>query len=78
MPTERLSMRLPRDPLRLKFPQGMSDRAIAGSLGFSKGTVGNFLVRFNRAGLSWPLPCAPDNDSLDLLLCLHDHPCHPF
>ncbi len=33
MPTERLSMRRIRDLLRLKFAQGMSDRAIAGSLG---------------------------------------------
>ena len=68
MPTERLSMRRIRDLLRLKFTQGMSDRAIAGSLGLSKGTVGNYLMRFNQAGLSWPLPCELDDDSLELLL----------
>ena len=68
MPTERLSMRRIRDLLRLKFAQGMSDRAIAGSLGLSKGTVGNYLMRFNQAGLSWPLPCEFDDDSLELLL----------
>ena len=51
MPTERLSMRRIRDLLRLKFAQGMSDRAIAGSLRLSKGTVGNYLMRFNQAGL---------------------------
>lgn len=41
MPTERLSMRRIRDLLRLKYAQGLSDRATALSLGLSKGTVGN-------------------------------------
>ncbi|SEN66334.1 hypothetical protein SAMN05216227_10201 [Pseudorhodobacter antarcticus] len=68
MPTERLSMRRIRDLLRLKFSQGMSDRAIAGSLGLSKGTVGNYLMRFTQAGLLWPLPSDLDDDSLELLL----------
>ncbi len=68
MPTERLSMRRIRDLLRLKFVQEMSDRAIAGSPGLSKGTVGNYLVRFSQAGLSWPLPPELDDDSLELLL----------
>ena len=43
MPTERLSMRRIRDLLRLKYAQGLSDRAAALSLGLSKGTVGNYL-----------------------------------
>ena len=33
MPTERLSMRRIRDLLRLKYAQGLSDRAVARSLG---------------------------------------------
>jgi hypothetical protein len=61
MPTERLSMRCMRDLLRLKFVQGMSDRAIVRSLGLSEGTVGNYLMRFNQAGLSWPLPFELDD-----------------
>ena len=68
MPTERLSMRRIRDLLRLKYAQGMSDRATALSLGLSKGTVGNYLVRFSQAGLSRPLPPELDDDSLELLL----------
>ena len=68
MPSERLSMRRIRDLLRLKFTQEMSDRAIAGSLGLSKGTIGDYLIRFNQAGLSWPLPADLDDDSLELLL----------
>lgn len=68
MPTERLSMRRIRDLLRLKYAQGLSDRAVARSLGLGKGTVGNYLVRFSQAGLSWPLPPDLDDDSLELLL----------
>ena len=72
MPTERLSMRRIRDLLRLKFAQGMSDRAIAGSLGLSKGTVGNYLMRFNQAGLSW-LPGGLDESCEDLWMRLPPH-----
>ena len=45
MPTERLSMRRIRDLLRLKYAQGLSERAIALSLGLGKGTVGGYLAR---------------------------------
>lgn len=68
MPTERLSMRRIRDLLRLKFAQALSDRAIAASLGMSKGAVGSYLSRARVAGLSWPLPVDLDDDALDLLL----------
>jgi hypothetical protein len=54
MPTERLSMRRIRDLLRLKYAQGLSDRAVASSLELGKGTVGNYLVRFSQAGPSVP------------------------
>lgn len=68
MPTERLSMRRIRDVLRLKYAQGLSERAIAASLGLGKGTVGVYLSRARRAGLRWPLPEALDDDGLELLL----------
>ena len=68
MPTERLSMRRIRDLLRLKYAQGLSERAIALSLGLGKGTVGDYLARARQAGLSWPLPPELDDDSLELLL----------
>jgi DNA-binding transcriptional regulator LsrR (DeoR family) len=45
MPTGRLSMRRIRDVLRLKYAQGMSDRAISASLVLGKGTVGAYLGR---------------------------------
>ena len=61
-------MRRIRDVLRLKFAQGLSERAIAGSLGLGKGSVGAYLRRAREAGLSWPLPEGLDDDSLELLL----------
>ena len=68
MPTGRLSMRRIRDVLRLKYAQGLSERAIAVSLGLGKGTVGAYLGRARTAGLAWPLPDALSDDDLDLLL----------
>jgi hypothetical protein len=54
MPTGRLTMRRIRDVLRLKFAQGLSERAIAASLGLGKGSVGAYLRRAREAGLNWP------------------------
>ena len=68
MPTKRLLMRRIRDVLRLKLTQGLSDRAIATSLGLSKGSVNNYVTRARQAGLDWPLPDGLDDDSLELLL----------
>ena len=68
MPTERLPMRRIRDMLRLKYAQGLGERAIAASLGLGKGTVGTYLSRARRAGLGWPLPQDLDDDGLELLL----------
>ena len=68
MPTGRLNMRRIRDLLRLKFSQGLSDRAVATSLGIAKGSVGGYLRRARAAGLSWPLPEGLDDDDLELLL----------
>jgi transposase len=68
MPTGRLNMRRIRDVLRLKFGQGLSERQIVSSLGLGKGSVGSYVRRAQRAGLSWPLPDGLDDDSLELLL----------
>lgn len=78
MPTGRLLMRRIRDVLRLKHAQAMSERAIAVSLGLGKGTVGAYLERARKAGLTWPLPDALSDalsdDDLELLL----FPAAPF
>ncbi|XIA67540.1 hypothetical protein ACFIOY_19150 [Bradyrhizobium sp. TZ2] len=60
MPTERLSMRHIGEVLRLHCSVGMSQRAVARSLGLAQGTVSKYLNRTRRAGLTWPL--APELD----------------
>jgi len=62
MPTERLSMRHIREVLRLHHSVGMSQRAVAHSLGLAQGTVSKYLNRTRRAGLTWPLPPELDDD----------------
>lgn len=62
MPTERLSMRHIREVLRLHYSVGMSQRAVARSLGLAQGTVSKYLNRARRAGLTWPLPPELDDD----------------
>src|SRR5436305_10705397 len=62
MPTERLSMRHIREVLRLHYSVGMSQRAVASSLGLAQGTVSKYLNRTRRAGVTWPLPLELDDD----------------
>ncbi|MGY3408321.1 hypothetical protein ACVWZV_004434 [Bradyrhizobium sp. GM5.1] len=62
MPTERLSMRHIREVLRLHYSVGMSQRAVARSLGLAQGTVSKYLNRARRAGLTWPLPPELDGE----------------
>jgi transposase len=68
MPGERLSMRKIREVLRLRFGQGLAQRAIGHSLRLSTGAVNGYLSRARRAGLSWPLPDDLDDDRLEKLL----------
>jgi len=44
---------------------GMSEKAIATSLGLVKGTVGALLGRAWTAGLTWPLSPALTDDDLE-------------
>src|SRR3954454_5974625 len=60
MPTERLSMRHIREVLRLHYSVGMSQRAVARSLGLAQGTVSKYRNRARRAGLTWAPPPALD------------------
>ncbi len=62
MPAERLSMRHLRELLRLRHSSGLSQYAIARSLGLAQGTVSKYLWRARQAGLSWPLPAELDDD----------------
>lgn len=68
MPTQRLSMRLIKEVLRLKYAASLSHRQIARSLRIGTGTVTNYLAAAERAGLSWPLPAQLDDSALALAL----------
>jgi transposase len=61
-------MRLIRDVLRLKYENGLSERAISAMLGISKGAIGSYVARARAAGLSWPLPPALNETALERLL----------
>jgi len=68
MPGERLSMRKIREVIRLRFAQGLSQRAVGRSLGLSIGAVNGYLSRARMAGLTWPLPENLDDAQLEALL----------
>ena len=68
MPGERVPMRKIRDVLRLRLGNGLSQRAIARSLGVSQAAVCEYLDRFRRAGLVWPLPADLDDEQLEARL----------
>jgi len=68
MPGERLSMRKIREVLRLRFAQGLSQRAIGASVGLSTGAVNACLSRARLAGLGWPVPEGLDDTQLEALL----------
>jgi len=68
MPGERLSMRKIREVLRLRLGQGLSQRAVAESLGLSQGAVNGYVNRARRSGLVWPLADDLDDARLEALL----------
>ena len=65
MTKKRLPMRKIQEVLRLKFEVKLSNRKIAASCGTARSTVSEYLTRFERAGLSWPLPPEMDEATLE-------------
>lgn len=65
MAKARLSMRKIREVLRLKFDCALSGHQIAQSCQISRSTAADYLDRFEKAGLSWPLPEALSDEELD-------------
>jgi transposase len=61
-------MRKIHDVLRLAHEQSLGIRAISRSINASPSTVGDYLRRAKVAGLTWPLPDALDEASLEWLL----------
>src|SRR5207253_1810274 len=68
MSNRRLTMRMIREVLRLKFECGLSHVAIGNSCGISKTTVGTYLARAANFGVSWPLGSDLDDVKLEGLL----------
>ena len=56
MPREHLSMRKVKEVLRLKWGQGLSNRAVATACNIGTGTVHEYVRRASAARLTWPLP----------------------
>lgn len=67
-------MRKIREVLRLKFEAGLSDSAIARSIGAARSTVQECWRRAKEAGLGWPLPTALDEAALQARLYRREAP----
>ena len=67
MARKRLSMRKIREILRLKA-EGLSICRIAQSLGMGHSTVGEYLERAERSGITWPVPEGLDDEALQARL----------
>ncbi len=65
MPGKRVSMRKPREVLRLYFELKLGQRQIARSANVSQSTVLEYLERFQAAGLTWPLPAEMSEGELE-------------
>jgi len=61
-------MRKIKEVLRLHHEKRLSDREIGKSVQIGRTTVKDYLLRAERAGLSWPLPPELDEASLEHLL----------
>jgi transposase len=61
-------MRKVREVLRLKWEQGLSNRAIAASCRLSSATVYEYVNRARAAGLTWPLDSSLTDQALEALL----------
>lgn len=64
-------MRKIREVLRLKLELGLGNRQVAASCNISHVSVGNYVTRFEQAGLPWPLPPEVDDGRLSELLFGH-------
>jgi transposase len=58
-------MRKVKEVLRLKFEGGQTNRRIARSCRISRPTVSDYLLRFEKAGLTWPAAAFLDDAALE-------------
>jgi transposase len=67
-PAERVSRPKGKEVLRLKWECGLRNRQSAQSCALARPTVTEYLCRAEAAGLSWPLPAARDEGTVERLL----------
>ncbi len=75
MAQERLPMHRAREVFRLKYDCLLSNRKIARTCGVDRDTVGMYLKRAERCGLSWPFP--PDLTDAEIEARLFPKPTQP-
>lgn len=68
MANRRIELRKTRDVLTCLLDRKLSNRKTALSLGVHHSTVNDYLVRFTRSGLPWPLPADMDDPNLEACL----------
>jgi transposase len=68
MANGRISMRSIKELLRLKFDNGLSNRAIAKSCGLSHTVVNHYILRARQEGIGWPLQEDMDDTTLEGML----------
>jgi serine/threonine protein kinase len=68
MTNRRIDMRKIRDVLTNHFDRRFSNRKSATIVGLNHTTVAEYLDRFTKAGLTWPLPAEMDDATLENLL----------
>lgn len=71
MVNRRVDMRKIRDVLECIFTKELSHRATAKLLRVNRRTVTNYLERFKKSKLPWPLPAHMDNEKLENTLFLN-------
>ena len=77
MPAKRLSMRKLKEVLRLRFEHKFTNRAISRTCSISPTTVAEYINRFDRSGLKWPLSEDLDDISLQRKLFPEPPPAKP-
>ena len=77
MPAKRLSMRKLKEVLRLRFDHKFTNRAISRTCSISPTTVAEYINRFERSGLKWPLSEDLDDISLQRKLFPEPPPAKP-
>ena len=73
MTMERITMRKIREVLRLKYTHDLSNVQIGTSCNLSRECVRQYIMRAEKAGLSWPLPEEMDDIELEKRLFKDAH-----